>query len=110
MKREELLSNKGYWLAKLQMELHDQLRDHLESSGLNQTQLAKNLGVSKGYISQIMNGEFNHRLSTLVELSLAMGKAPELNFINLEQLTDDESDGKKRIHLPIASKEQKTAL
>lgn len=106
MKREELLSNKGYWLAKLQMELYDELRNYMKSNGLNQTQLAQKLGVSKGYISQIINGEFNHRLSTLVDLSLSMGKAPKLSFTDLDQLTENKSVGKQRVQW-AKSKKQK---
>jgi transcriptional regulator with XRE-family HTH domain len=64
---------------------------------LNRTQLAKKLGVSKGYISQILNGDFNHRLSTLVELSLAMEKVPELKFTDLRQLIEEENEGIKRV-------------
>ena len=52
MKREELISNKGYWLAKLQMELYDQMRNYLSSSGLSQTELANKLGYD-----YLVNGE-----------------------------------------------------
>ena len=38
------------------------------------------LGVSKGYVSQLMSMEYDHRLSKLVELSLAFGFTPEIDF------------------------------
>ncbi|MGD2034171.1 MAG: helix-turn-helix transcriptional regulator [Bacteroidales bacterium] len=101
MKREDLLRNKGYWMSKIQIDLFRQLSDYMSKNRLTRTQLAKKLGVSKGYISQIMNGDFNHRLSTLVELSLAMEKIPELKFSDLRQFIEDESKGIKRVSWTI---------
>ena len=97
MKREALLQNKGYWISKIQIDLFKQLSDYMTKHSLNRTQLAKKLGVSKGYISQILNGDFNHRLSTLVELSLAMEKVPELKFTDLRQLIEEENKGIRRV-------------
>lgn len=105
MKREEILRDKGYWIAKLQVELYDQLKEYLDNNGINQSQLAKKLGVSKGYISQIMNGDFNHRLSTLVELSLAIGKVPDLSFMDLNQLIDDDDAGIRKISWTVSVNE-----
>ncbi|MEX0983401.1 MAG: helix-turn-helix transcriptional regulator [Bacteroidales bacterium] len=89
MNKEELLQTKGYWVAKIQIELYNQLSDYMRKNELNRTQLAAKLGVTKGYVSQILNGDFNHRISTLVELSLAMGKAPVIQFSDLDQIHDD---------------------
>lgn len=97
MKRADLLRNKGYWTSKIQIDLFNQLSEYMKKNSLNRTQLAKELGVTKGYVSQILNGDFNHRLSTLVELSLAMGKAPELKLTDLSQLVEEEKEGIKRV-------------
>lgn len=102
MKRKEIIKTRGYWLAKMQMDLYDQLREYMEKKSLNQTQLAKELGVSKGYVSQVLNGDFNHRLSTLVDLSLAIDKIPELRFQDLNQYIDDEQEGVRKIDWTIS--------
>jgi transcriptional regulator with XRE-family HTH domain len=91
MNRQELLQTKGYWVARIQIELYNQLSDYMKKNALNRTQLAAKLGVTKGYVSQILNGDFNHRISTLVELSLAMGKAPVIQFSDLDKIADDLS-------------------
>ena len=57
MKREELLKSKEYWLSKIQIDLFNEMNRFMEEKGLNRTQLAELLGVSKGYVSQIMNGD-----------------------------------------------------
>lgn len=97
MKREELLKNKGYWISKIQIDLFNQLENYMSENNLNRTKLAKELGVSKGYITQVLNGDFNHRISKLVELSLAINKIPEINFRDLNQLINEESDGYKTV-------------
>ena len=97
MKREELLKNKGYWISKIQIDLYNQLENYMSENNLNRTKLAKELGVSKGYITQVLSGDFNHRISKLVELSLAINKIPEINFKDLNQLIKEGSDGYKTV-------------
>lgn len=60
---------------------------------MNSSQLAKHLGCSKGYVSQLLNGNFDHKLSKLVELSLAIGKAPILEYKDVSEyiLENDET-------------------
>jgi len=97
MKREELLKNKGYWISKIQIDLYNQLEKYMSENNLNRTQLAKELGASKGYITQVLSGDFNHRISKLVELSLAIDKVPEINFKDLNNLIQEENEGYKTI-------------
>lgn len=97
MKKSELLKNKGYWVAKIQLELFDALNQYMSQNNLNRTQLAKHLGVSKGYVTQVLNGDFNHRISKLVELALAIGKAPEISYIDLQELNREYEEGYKKV-------------
>lgn len=85
MKREELLRNPAYWTAGLQMELYRQIVNFMECHHMNKTQLAEYLGCSKGYVTQLLNGDFDHKLSKFVELSLAVGKIPEITFSDVDQ-------------------------
>ena len=93
MKREELLNSKEYWLSKTQIDLFNEIEKYMQRNGLNRTQLAEKLGVSKGYISQILNGDADHRISKLVELSLAIGMAPRLSYEDLDLLVKADSMG-----------------
>lgn len=91
MNRKELLSSKEYWIAKIQIDLYNQVTNYLESNNINRSELAKRLGVTRGYVSQVLNGESNHRISKLVELSLAIGVVPDIKFKNMaEYLETDE--------------------
>lgn len=90
MERDELLKSKEYWIAKIQMDLYQLIENYCIEKKITKTQLAKELGVSKGYISQILNGNFDHKLSKLVELSLAFGKVPIIEYENVEKYTSPD--------------------
>lgn len=81
----ELIKTKEFWLCKIQNELYALLDDYMEEKGITQTQLAEELGFSKGYISRVLNGNFNHSLEKLIELCLAVGKVPHVKFQTFEE-------------------------
>lgn len=85
MTREELLKSPAYWTTKLQMELYRQITEFMKSNHLNKTQLAEHLGCSKGYVTQLLNGDFDHKLSKFVELSLAINKIPDFSFSDVDE-------------------------
>ncbi|PUZ29527.1 hypothetical protein DCC81_08775 [Chitinophaga parva] len=90
--REAILKDKAYWLAQFQSQVHQLLEHYRIENQLTKTQLAAKLGVSKGYITQILNGEFDHKVSKLVELALAFDKVPFFEYTDpdtyLERMGD----------------------
>ena len=66
----------AYWTQLIQLSLQDNIRHYLEEKHLTQSEFAERLGVSKGYISQILNGDFDHKLSKLTQLALACEMVP----------------------------------
>jgi len=103
--REELLRTKEWWIIAIQNDLFNLLRVYMEENNLNQTQLADKLGVTKGYISQILNGDFDHRISKLVEISIAIGKAPIVKFEGLDEIVGAD----KNNHSSKPMRRKKTA-
>ncbi len=80
MTREDILRNPSYWISHIQTSLYNCAEEYMRRNNLNRTQLAEKLGVSKGYVSQLLNGDYDHKLSKLVELALAFGMIPEVEF------------------------------
>lgn len=83
--RKELLRSKEFWLVKIQAALYEQVENYLKENNMSKTEFAKQLGVSKGYVSQLLNGDFDHKISKLIELSIAIGKAPILRLEDMEK-------------------------
>jgi transcriptional regulator with XRE-family HTH domain len=88
--RHQLLSKPEYWFEEAQNELYRQVIEYKEKKGITQTELADELGVSKGYVSQILKGEFNFTLKKLIEISLAIGMVPRLEFIPLADVKKND--------------------
>ena len=80
LSKKELIKTPEYWIEKLQNEIFRQVHAYMEKEGMNQSQLAIRLGVSKGYVSQILNGNFNFTIKKLIELSLSIDVLPEIRF------------------------------
>lgn len=83
--KEELYTSKEFILANIQIELYQAIDDYLKENNMSRTAFAEKLKVSKGYVSQMMRGEYDHKLSKFVELALSIGKVPR---IELQDLTD----------------------
>ena len=83
--RAELLHSPAYWLATYQCDLYSQIDQFMKDKNMNKTQLAEYLGCTKGYVSQLLNGDFDHKLSKFIELSLAIGKIPEISFRDIDE-------------------------
>lgn len=91
MTRNELVGSREYWITKIQLDLFNQIENYMIEHQLSRTQLAEKLGVTKGYVSQILNGDFDHKISKLVDLALAVGKAPEISYVDLEEFVVAEN-------------------
>ncbi|MBW8051195.1 MAG: helix-turn-helix transcriptional regulator [Cytophagales bacterium] len=92
--REELIQRKEFWMTKIQNDLFANLEDYMNENKLTRTQLAQKLGVTKGYITQVLNGDFDNRISKLIELSLFIGKAPVFTFDDLGKYIKKGKAGK----------------
>jgi transcriptional regulator with XRE-family HTH domain len=88
--RTEMYKWPEYWLERIQNDIFRMVRQYMEQEGLNQSGLSKHLGVSKGYISQILNGNFNFSLSKLIELCLTLGVSPCFDFKTMEEYIEKE--------------------
>lgn len=91
--REELLKQPEYWTAQTQIMLYDQAAKFMERNNMNRSQLAEYLGVSKGYVTQLLSGDYNHRMSKFFELALAIGLVPIVDFVPIENVIENDAQG-----------------
>lgn len=90
MTRAELLKSADYWKAKIQIELYNCAELFMKKKGMNRRQLAAHLGVSNGYVTQLLNGDYDHKLSKLTELALSFGYVPNMEFVPVEQYVEKD--------------------
>lgn len=82
--RQELYKTSEYWLENIQNEIFRNVYEYMEKNNLNKAALAQELGYSRAYITQVLNGDFNFSIKKLIELSLAIGKAPRVRFQEID--------------------------
>lgn len=74
---EKILNQPSYWIEGINGVLYNAILEFMEKNNFNRTQLAQNLGISKGRVSQILNdGEINFSIEKIIEISIKVGKYP----------------------------------
>ena len=77
MTHQELIQTPEYWISCIQYEFFYKITEYLEENKMSRTDLANQLGVSKSYITQILNGNAKMSLEKMIEISLAIGFYPK---------------------------------
>lgn len=107
LKKIDLLKTQEYWVNRIQDILFEKVQNYLKDNNISRVKFANDLGVSKGYVSQVLNGQFNFSLKKLVELSLAIGKVPDIHFDEVDNYIRKVLDEDKKRHynkiIPIRS-------
>ena len=90
MKRSDLIKSREYWTTEIQLKLFNLIENYRSKNNLTKSQIAEKLGFTKGYITQVLNGDFDHKISKLVDLSLAFDKVPVIHFVDVNQYLQDQ--------------------
>ncbi len=94
MERSKLLKSKEFWIYQIQNSLFNIIESYRKKKNINKSQLAEEFGFNKSYITQVLNGDFDHKTSKLVELSLACGKVPILSFVDIDRFIEEDANDK----------------
>jgi transcriptional regulator with XRE-family HTH domain len=73
-------SNWSLYLEKQLLNIREVLAQQMEVRGLSRADLAKSLDCSRSYISQLLNGNTNIRLSTLFKVAFSLGVKPRIEY------------------------------
>lgn len=92
MEREDVLRSTDYWTTSIQIEWYNCAMKFMEKNGINATQLAEYLGVSKEYVSQLLSGDYNYNLNKMVETALKLGYVPQIKFMPIEEVIKEDLD------------------
>ena len=64
----------------IHQQLLEQITNFLDNKKISNAELARIMGCSRAYISQLFHQESDHKLSKLILLSIAIGKKPIVTF------------------------------
>ena len=81
--REELESARktfAFRLEKILLQLGEDICGLMRDQGLSRAEVAARLGVSRAYVTKVLNGNPNLTIKTLVKLSDALGRDLVIHF------------------------------
>jgi len=116
-KFKDLISTEEYWTTHFQTILFEAIDDYLTKTKKKKSTFAKEIGVSKGYVSQILNGDADHKISTFVKFILASGHIPELKITTIKDYLNKQETFKnnqekmslKNVHLEKTSLQKESS-
>lgn len=104
---EEARQHDEYHIEGAKLQLATLILDRMEELGVNQSQLAERIGVSRQSISKILNGYSNLTLARMVKIARALNCGLQLQFApNPEQAPSAKrsTNGKMAVHSSRKSK------
>jgi len=82
---EYIQQSKVFWMENFQKEFGYVLKVYMKKSGFTKDELAEELGYPVKLISQILNGNANCKMETVVDITLKIGIAPKIEFRHLDK-------------------------
>lgn len=79
-KLDEFKGDVEFRTEEVILEITERVVELMKKENINRTELAKRLGVSKPFISKLLNGNPNMRLKTMVSLSMALKYDLNISF------------------------------
>ncbi len=80
MLKEKLKNDPLYLLEKKKIDITEQIWKIMEEEGISKSELAKRMGVSRGYITRILGGNTNFTLESLIKISMALKTDLQITF------------------------------
>lgn len=69
-----------YVLERLLLDINEQIVERMQSRGLRRSELASRMGVSRAFVTQLLRGNPNITLKTLVKFTQALNLALDIRL------------------------------
>jgi transcriptional regulator with XRE-family HTH domain len=96
--KEELESARNtfeFRLEKILLRLGEDICQLMRDQGLNRAEVAARLGVSRAYVTKVLNGNPNLTIKTLLKLSDALGRELAIHFPSHVNRKQSYSSGRR---------------
>src|SRR4051812_27215176 len=81
-----------YWQDVAQTDFAREMHRRMKDGGVSPTELARRMGTSKAYVSQLLDGG-NFTLLTMVKIAMALGSVVRIHLESHAEPPGDESPG-----------------
>ena len=103
---QEYANDPEFIAEGLSIKVIEEVLEYLEQRGLNQSWLAEEMGVSRAFISRMLNAPPNLTLLTIARIAVALGTTPDVrlnvadsrNGVELGSLTLTKVPGQTRLN------------
>ena len=82
-------SGPGYWKAAIKFRLANRIGDWMTQMGMSRADLAREVGHSRSYITQVLGGNKNLTIDSMVTFAGAFGLVPRIEFVRHEEFWCD---------------------
>jgi transcriptional regulator with XRE-family HTH domain len=86
--KKEVENTPEFLSEKIAMKISLEVDKHLENIEMSKKDFAKLLGVSKPYVSQLLQGENNMTIYTVCKIAMALDLQPVIQFKEQESCSD----------------------
>ncbi len=77
---EKLESDPEYWVESMRLDFVEEVERMMAENGVTRAELARRMGSSPAYVTQMFRGLFNPTLLTLAKVALALDAQVELKL------------------------------
>ena len=88
-----------YWQDVAQTDFAREMHRRMKEKGMNAAELARRMGTSKAYVSQLLDGG-NFTLLTMVKVAMALDAVVRVQLEGQEDRTQATKDAKVVVDLP----------
>jgi len=96
-----------FWTEIALLQFTSDLARLMEEDGISRAQLARTLGCSAAYVTQVLSGNVNCTVSTLVRFALALKAAVNIRVRRISELNSPEVMGDSTVTVFVDYKETK---
>lgn len=89
---DTFVGRQAYERQSLLFQVRDEVEKAMTKQGVTQAQLAKEMGVSEGRVSQILAGDQNLTVKTLAALSASLGLHFQLTLVTASPLVNQTQE------------------
>lgn len=91
--------NRLYWQERTILDVTERILQIMAESNVSRSELARRLGKSKGYVTQLLNGTTNMTLRTVTDVFTVLGHA--INVRSEDQARCQQHSG--RVSVPLGN-------